>query len=721
MQNNKLTEFLKKVAGAVYKPNPRLTDRIKPMWLRTALYIVGYITALVYPFLCWCLSELIVFGSRARLLALLKEGLPKVTFALTAIYLAFFILWLLFRRAWIANTVIFAVLTSFSITAFIKYGATGEYFYPWDLQQTKNLGLLTDYVSLKLPLIYYAAIAVMIVPIALMFFTKPAIPAKWYIRIPAAALCVTLTVFSFNSSEKLRNAVESHGMSFFDAALPESNYMANGFTAGFLINCFSSVIEAPDGYSEKAISDILSGYESTPAKEDFSSPNIILVLGESFWDVTKLEGAEFLNADGTEEIDPLSNYHALCERDDVYTGSFFTTAFGGGTVRPEFEVMTGLTTDYLPSGSIPWQYVNYDFETYASYMKDFGYRNVMLHPYLSNFYMRVEKYPLLGFDETYFDEDLKKISEVERISGGGEVSDITVFDYVEYFMNRSEERDFIFAITMEGHQPYPRRFKEDEFDVRLKCDAMDEQTFEIARQYTQCAFEADEAIAHLIDIVDRCDEDSVVVYFGDHAPTLGANFAGYIASGFAADQKDMLSQEKRLQTYATPFFVYANFDLDENKTPRQLSQGMRVKYSLALALSHNADLLILDEPTSGLDPVSREDLLETFLRLSDEGKTVLFSTHVTSDLEKCASNIIYIKNGEVFAEDDMRDFEKKFALIETTGQSLPDGVSEKAIGIRRTKNGFSILFYANEVPFVSENIKTPTLEDIMVHVEKEGL
>ena len=111
----------------------------------------------------------------------------------------------------------------------------------------------------------------MIVLIALMFFTKPAIPAKWYIRIPAAALCVTLTVFSFNSSEKLRNAVESHGMSFFDAALPESNYMANGFTAGFLINCFSSVIEAPDGYSEKAINDILSGYESTPQRRIFQA------------------------------------------------------------------------------------------------------------------------------------------------------------------------------------------------------------------------------------------------------------------------------------------------------------------------------------------------------------------------------------------------------------------------------------------------------------------
>lgn len=119
------------------------------------------------------------------------------------------------------------------------------------------------------------------------------------------------------------------------------------------------------------------------------------------------------------------------------------------------------------------------------------------------------------------------------------------------------------------------------------------------------------------------------------------------------------------------------FDLDENKTPRQLSQGMRVKYSLALALSHNADLLILDEPTSGLDPVSREDLLETFLRLSDEGKTVLFSTHVTSDLEKCASNIIYIKNGEVFAEDDMRDFEKNSPLSKRRGSPCPTAYRRK--------------------------------------------
>ena len=88
------------------------------------------------------------------------------------------------------------------------------------------------------------------------------------------------------------------------------------------------------------------------------------------------------------------------------------------------------------------------------------------------------------------------------------------------------------------------------------------------------------------------------------------------------------------------------FKLDENKTPDQLSEGMKVKYNIALALSHKAELLILDEPTSGLDPVSRDELLEIFRQLAAKGIAILFSTHITTDLDKCADMITYIKNGE---------------------------------------------------------------------------
>lgn len=89
------------------------------------------------------------------------------------------------------------------------------------------------------------------------------------------------------------------------------------------------------------------------------------------------------------------------------------------------------------------------------------------------------------------------------------------------------------------------------------------------------------------------------------------------------------------------------FELDEDKMPAQLSEGMKVKLNLAIALSHGAKLLILDEPTSGLDPVSRDELLEIFRYLAKEGIAILFSTHITSDLDKCADAITYIRKGKL--------------------------------------------------------------------------
>lgn len=98
------------------------------------------------------------------------------------------------------------------------------------------------------------------------------------------------------------------------------------------------------------------------------------------------------------------------------------------------------------------------------------------------------------------------------------------------------------------------------------------------------------------------------------------------------------------------------FNLDPDKTPSELSEGMKVKLNLTLALSHGAELLILDEPTSGLDPVSRDELLEVFKYLASQGISILFSTHITSDLDKCADYITYIKKGKIQASAKMTDY-----------------------------------------------------------------
>ncbi len=109
------------------------------------------------------------------------------------------------------------------------------------------------------------------------------------------------------------------------------------------------------------------------------------------------------------------------------------------------------------------------------------------------------------------------------------------------------------------------------------------------------------------------------------------------------------------------------FGLDENKTARELSEGMKVKCNLLFALSHGAQVLILDEPTSGLDPFSRDELLELFVRLKKEGVAIFFSTHIISDIEKCADSIVYISRGEIVSQLPKSEFLQQFS---EKGESL---------------------------------------------------
>ena len=113
------------------------------------------------------------------------------------------------------------------------------------------------------------------------------------------------------------------------------------------------------------------------------------------------------------------------------------------------------------------------------------------------------------------------------------------------------------------------------------------------------------------------------------------------------------------------------FSLDENKSPSEMSEGMKVKCNLLLALSHGAELLILDEPTSGLDPFSRDELTDLFILLKSHGLAIFFSTHITSDLEKCADHIIYIRNGEIISSDTKEGFQEKLGQpSETLEQTM---------------------------------------------------
>lgn len=167
--------------------------------------------------------------------------------------------------------------------------------------------------------------------------------------------------------------------------------------------------------------------------------------------------------------------------------------------------------------------------------------------------------------------------------------------------------------------------------------------------------------------------------------------------------------------------IMDRFELDPDKKIDELSAGMRVKFSLALALSHHAQLLILDEPTSGLDPVSRDELLLLFQDLIEDGEhSILFSTHIISDLEKCADFITYIKDGEILARSDKDSFLDSYRLISGTIEQLNGNLTGKVIGLRRHKFGFEGMIRKADLPAAKGlEIAPADLENIMIHIERE--
>ena len=162
------------------------------------------------------------------------------------------------------------------------------------------------------------------------------------------------------------------------------------------------------------------------------------------------------------------------------------------------------------------------------------------------------------------------------------------------------------------------------------------------------------------------------------------------------------------------------FNLDLDKKLEQLSSGMKVKYSVAVALSHQAELLILDEPTSGLDPVSRDEILDIFREIVKSGdRAILFSTHITSDLDKCASNITYIHDGEIVYTGTKKDFVNAYLFVSDKSKNKdlePLYIASKELDDRIE----GLISIDNKDAFVKKGIepKEPDLEQIMVYLER---
>ena len=165
------------------------------------------------------------------------------------------------------------------------------------------------------------------------------------------------------------------------------------------------------------------------------------------------------------------------------------------------------------------------------------------------------------------------------------------------------------------------------------------------------------------------------------------------------------------------------FELVETKKLDELSQGMRVKYAVALSLSHGAELILLDKPTSGLDPVSRDDMLDVFRDVvAENGASILFSTQIMTDLEKCADTITYIHKGRILASTSLGEFTSSYRAVSGESARAGDGVRGLLIGRRERDGRLDALIHAKNAPAAEANglqVGAADLESIMIHLERK--
>ncbi|MCL2352111.1 MAG: ABC transporter ATP-binding protein [Firmicutes bacterium] len=165
------------------------------------------------------------------------------------------------------------------------------------------------------------------------------------------------------------------------------------------------------------------------------------------------------------------------------------------------------------------------------------------------------------------------------------------------------------------------------------------------------------------------------------------------------------------------------FDLPPKKQVKELSRGMKMKLMLAAAMSHGAKLLILDEPTSGLDPVARDELLDILREyIADGEKSVFFSTHITSDLERSADFITLIDHGAIFYTGTKDGLLEHFSIVKGGKAELTDELKKKLIGVSVTSSGFNGMIRNADARGLPGGIVTeqPDIDEILVHISKGG-
>lgn len=376
-------------------------------------------------------------------------------------------------------------------------------------------------------------------------FPKKAIYAA---RAVLAGACVCM-LFGFTHMLWQESTIIKFGM-YDKLFTPTVISKRDGTAVGFLMELQYITVDKPSNYSDDLAQQILEPFREQAAENPETvqdAPNIIVIMNEAFSDPAVLGGFET-----NEDYMPFVHSMLNGEVANTASGWLNVSVLGGNTANTEFEFLTGNTMAFLPQGSVPYQqYLKEEQPSLASHLKSLGYRTIAMHPYNSTGWDRNKVYPLLGFDEMYFIRDYSNPEKIRKY-----VSDRACYDkIIELYEAKSKnEPFFIFNVTMQNHSSYSEEF--DNFTPDITVTDSKSKTL---NNYLSLMKLSDEALEYLFDYFSSVDEDTIIVFFGDHQPTNSVVSNVWKLNGKNGNE---LSDEDEAKRYKVPLILWTNFDTD---------------------------------------------------------------------------------------------------------------------------------------------------------------
>lgn len=492
-------------------------------------------------------------------------GSPLIFLYNSLIILATLSIVLLFKRRTFFFTLITTVWIGFGVTNGIILSNRVTPFTATDLTLADlGLGIISKYLSPLVTNLIAGLLILVVLSIVFLFFKGPKYKGKLNYK-KNILIVVSVWAFLFLSTKVALgfNVISSY---FGNIAFAYVDY---GFPYCFSNTLLNTGIDKPKDYSPEkiaSISDLITANSSTNqlGKDDIllasaegglnqennvNKPNVVMVQLESFFDPTLVNYLQFSE-------DPVPNFRSLMEN---YTSGYLTVpSVGAGTANTEFEVLSGMSLQFFGPGEYPYKTILQEStaESVAYDLKELGYSAHAIHNNKGTFYGRNFVFSQLGFDTFTSLEYMN----VEEYTPKDWAKDFYLTDEILKSLNSTEGSDFVYTISVQAHGDYPKEQLLDNPQISVS-GLPDEETTNAFTYYINQLYEVDQFVGQLVEALSNIDEDTVLVLFGDHLPTLG----------FA--DEDLVNNS----IFQTEYVVWNNFDLpkrDEDLTAYQLTSSV---------------------------------------------------------------------------------------------------------------------------------------------------